>query len=90
MTERHSNPIEEGIYRIVAAQFGIARSSITAETNFEEMGADIYDVVTLAVSVEQAFGVVIPDQVVDTLLTVGDLIAVVKGGGQSVSPPISL
>ena len=89
MAERRLKPVEEEIYRIVAAQFHTAPSSIAPETSFEDMGSDIYDVVALAVSVEEAFGVVIRDEVVDTLLTVGDLIAVVKGGGQSVSRPIS-
>jgi acyl carrier protein len=74
------SPIDPGeaISDIIAVQLGVARTSITSATSFEEMGADIYDLAVIIVSLEEALGVVIDDQEVDRLLTVGDLIAEVK------------
>src|SRR5690349_4597420 len=53
------SPIDvgEAISDIIAAQLGVARASVTSATTFEEMGADIYDMAEMTVSIEEAFGV---------------------------------
>ena len=77
--------IEAQIFNAIAIQLGVPRASVTSAASFEEMGADICDIAELIVLVEDAFGVEIPPDHVDRLLTVGDLIAEVKC--RRVEPP---
>jgi acyl carrier protein len=72
------NSIDEKVSNIVISQLSIDSASITPTTSFEEVGAGIFDMAQLIVSVEEAFNIEVTDEDADRLLTVGDLIAYVK------------
>ena len=54
--------ILEKIQQILAQQFEVSADSISADTNIvDDLGADSLDVVELIMSVEDEFGVQIPE-----------------------------
>ncbi len=70
----------EKIIKMVAEQFMIDESEITADTSFtDDLGADSLDVVELTMALEESFS--LPDTPEDELMnihTVGDLAAYVS------------
>lgn len=72
--------IFEKIRDIVSEQFSLDPERVTEETDFlEELGADSLDVVELAVSVEDEFGIPeIGEEDILKIHTVGDLVAYVR------------
>ena len=70
----------EKIIKMVAEQFMIDESEITAETSFtDDLGADSLDVVELTMALEESFS--LPDTPEEELMnihTVGDLAAYVS------------
>lgn len=66
----------EKVKNILAEQFDVEEDSITAETNLQEdLGADSLDVVDLLMSIEDEFETEIPDEEVENIHTVGDLVS---------------
>ena len=62
----------EKVQNILADQFEVAADSISADTNIvDDLGADSLDVVELIMSVEDEFGISIPDEDATELMTVG-------------------
>lgn len=58
----------------LAEQFEVPEDSITADTNIiDDLGADSLDVVELIMSVEDEFGIQIPDEDAADLTTVGKI-----------------
>lgn len=69
----------EKIQSVLAQQFEVAADSITEETNIvDDLGADSLDVVELIMSVEDEFGLSIPDEDAAELTTVGKLIEYIE------------
>ncbi|MBQ2618697.1 MAG: acyl carrier protein [Oscillospiraceae bacterium] len=68
--------IFETVQRIVSQQFSVDAERITESTDFQdELGADSLDVVELAVSVEDEFGIgEIAEEDILKIHTVGDLV----------------
>ena len=67
--------IEERVHNIVCEQLGTTRDKITPETHFiNDLGADSLDTVELVMAFEEEFGVEIPDDAAETILTVGDAV----------------
>ena len=66
---------------LVAEQFAVDEEEITMDSEFEaDLGADSVDIVELAMSVEDAFEVgELPEAVVTTLKTVGDVVNYIAG-----------
>ncbi len=70
-------------------QTGAAPDRLTPDTRFnEDLHADSMDVVELILEIEEEFGVVIPDEEVPNLKTVGDTIRFIEnhGGVVTVTP----
>ena len=64
--------ILEKIQQILAQQFEVSADSISMETNIvDDLGGDSIDVVGLIMSVEEEFGIAIPDADAVELSTVG-------------------
>lgn len=66
------------IEKIVSEYKEIEAGSLTAETTFEELELDSLDIVDMAMSCEDAFGVSV--EVDENMKTVGDLIALIQAG----------
>lgn len=68
--------IFETVQRIVSQQFSVDAERISENTDFQdELGADSLDVVELAVSVEDEFGIgEIAEEDILKIRTVGDLV----------------
>ena len=69
----------EKVKNILAEQFDVEEDSITAETNLQEdLGADSLDVVDLLMSIEDEFETEIPDEEVENIHTVCDLVSYIE------------
>ena len=66
----------EKIRKIIVEQFGLSEEAVTEETGFvTDIGADSLDVVELAMSVEDTFGIgEISEEDIRSIQTVGDLV----------------
>ncbi|MBR3145465.1 MAG: acyl carrier protein [Clostridia bacterium] len=69
----------EKLKDILAEQLEADKDNITLETDIAgELGADSLDVVELAMSVEEEFNVIIPDEEIENLKTVGDVVEFIQ------------
>lgn len=67
--------MEERLRKIIAEQLGVEESKVVPEATFAgDLDADSLDLVELIMSLEEAFGVEIPDEDAEKLLTVQDAI----------------
>ena len=66
----------EKVKMILSSQFDVEEDSITPETNIaDDLGADSLDVVDMLMSLEDEFDVEIPDEEIERIRTVGELVA---------------
>ena len=69
----------EKVKTILANQFDVDADTITAETNvMEDLGADSLDVVDMLMSLEDEFDVEIPDEEIEKMRTVADVVAYIE------------
>lgn len=67
------------VKKIIADQLDIDPDSITQESTItEDLGADSLDVVDLVMSFEDEFDVEIPDDAVETIRTVSDIVKFIE------------
>ncbi len=75
--------IFEKVKSIIAEQLDIDADSITYESSItDDLGADSLDVVDLVMSFEDEFGVEIPDDAVETIRTVSDIVKYIEDNQQ--------
>lgn len=65
----------EKLCALIADQFGVEASDVTAETSFvEDLGADSVDLVDLSMALEEEFGMdEMNEEDLTSIVTVGDL-----------------
>ena len=64
---------------IIVDQFDVDSDEVTAESSIiDDLGADSLDVVDLISAVEDEFDVQIPDEKVEGIKTVGDIVAFIE------------
>ena len=69
----------EKIKEILASQLDADIDSMTAETRIaEDLGADSLDVVELLMSIEDEFSVEIPDEAIESIKTIGDVVKYIE------------
>ena len=69
------NDIEGRVRKIVVEHLGVEEEKVTKEARFiDDLGADSLDTVELVMAFEEEFGVEIPDDAAETILTVGDAV----------------
>jgi acyl carrier protein len=67
--------VAERVKKIVVDHLGVEADKVVESSNFmEDLGADSLDTVELVMAFEEEFGVEIPDDAAETILTVGDAI----------------
>lgn len=65
----------EKVRDILTGQLDVEESAVTMEALIQEdLGADSLDIVDIAMSLEDEFDMEIPDEAVETIRTVGDLV----------------
>ncbi len=63
------------VKQIIASQLSIEESKLTETTNIaEELGADSLDLVEILMSLEDEFGISIPDEAIPTIKTIKDIV----------------
>ena len=66
---------EEKVKKIVMDHLGIEESKISLDSKFiDDLGADSLDTVELVMAFEEQFGIEIPDDAAETILTVQNAI----------------
>ena len=66
--------VEKRVTEIIIEQLGVSEDQIKPEAKFvEDLGADSLDQVELVMALEEEFDAEIPEEDVDTLQTVGDV-----------------
>ena len=69
----------EKVKKVVCEELGVQESEVTMEASFvDDLGADSLDVVELVMALEDAFGIDIPDDDVNGLKTVGDVVRYIE------------
>ena len=66
--------LQERLYALVANQLGLEREELAPEAHIlDDLGADSLDVVELVMALEESFDIVVPDEDVERLQTIGDV-----------------
>jgi acyl carrier protein len=69
----------EKIRQILCEQLDVEEDDITLESNIaEDLGADSMDVVDLIMSIEDEFEIEVPDDKVEGIKTVGDVVGYIE------------
>ena len=72
--------MENKIKSIIVEQLGVKAEEVTLEAKImDDLGADSLDAVELVMALEEEFGIEIPDEDAEKLITVGDVIKYVEG-----------
>lgn len=70
----------EKVKAILSEQFDVEEDSITADSKItEDLGADSLDVVDLLMSLEDEFEIEVPDDEIENIKTVGELVKYIEG-----------
>lgn len=71
--------IAEKVKSIIVDKLGVESSEVVEEASFmNDLGADSLDTVELIMEFENQFGVSIPDEDAEKIVTVGDAISYIK------------
>ena len=71
--------IEDKTREIIVEQLGVNPEQVAPNARFiEDLGADSLDTVELVMAFEEEFGVEVPDEEAEKLLTVGDVVRYVE------------
>jgi len=70
-----SPELETRLKKIVAEQLGVDESKIVPARFSDDLNADSLDLVEMIMSLEEEFGVEIPDEDAEKILTVGDALS---------------
>lgn len=64
---------------IIVEQLDVEEDAVTMEASItDDLGADSLDVVDLVMSIEESFDVEIPDEEVENIKTVGDIVKYIQ------------
>ena len=64
---------------IIVEQLDVEEDAVTMEASItDDLGADSLDVVDLVMSIEESFDVEIPDEEVENIKTVGDIVKYIE------------
>ena len=70
---------QDKIMQIIADQLGVKKEEVTDNAKFvDDLGADSLDTVELVMALEEEFGIEIPDEEAEKLVTVGDALRYIE------------
>ncbi len=65
----------EKVQKLIAQQFGIDAAKVTMESDLvKDLGADSLDIADLIMTLEDEFGVTVPDEMANDFLIVGNIV----------------
>lgn len=71
--------IEAKVKQIIVDQLGVDEEEVTPEAKFiDDLGADSLDTVELVMALEEEFGIEIPDEDAEKIITVHDAIEYIR------------
>ncbi|MDB4265444.1 acyl carrier protein [bacterium] len=71
--------IQEKVTEIIVEQLGVSADQVKLESKMiEDLGADSLDAVELVMAVEEEFGIEVPDEDAEKLISVGDIVSHVE------------
>ncbi len=70
---------QDKIKQSIADQLGVKKDEVTDNAKFvDDLGADSLDTVELVMALEEEFGIEIPDEEAEKLITVGDALRYIE------------
>ena len=70
---------QDKVKQIIADQLGVKKDEVTDNAKFvDDLGADSLDTVELVMALEEEFGIEIPDEEAEKLVTVGDALRYIE------------
>ncbi|EGC03893.1 MAG: acyl carrier protein [Ruminococcus sp.] len=73
------NMVFDKIREIIVEQLDVDEDKVTTDASItEDLGADSLDVVDLVMSIEESFDLEIPDEEVENIKTVGDIVKFIE------------
>lgn len=71
--------IIEKVKELVAEQLGIEKDTITVESNIiEDLGADSLDTIEMLMTLEDEYGISIPDDKIGQIKTIGQIVELIE------------
>ena len=69
----------EKVRELVAEQLGISQDTIKLESNIlEDLGADSLDVIEMLMTLEEEYGITIPDEQISQVKTIGQIVDLIE------------
>ena len=72
--------VDEKVKSIIMEQLGVEEEEVTVAASFaDDLGADSLDQVELVMALEEEFGIEVPDDAVENIRTIGDIVTYLGG-----------
>ncbi len=69
----------EKVTEVISEQLGVAKDTITNNSNIlEDLGADSLDIIEMLMTLEEEYGITIPDEKINQVKTVGEICALIE------------
>ena len=69
----------EKVAEVIAEQLGISKDTITLQSNvLEDLGADSLDIIEMLMTLEEEYGITIPDEKINQVKTVGGICELIE------------
>ena len=76
--------LAERVNAIITDQLGVENDALSPEANLlDDLGADSLDVVELVMALEEEFGIEVPDDDVEEIRTIGDIVKYVQARAEA-------
>ena len=75
MDSTQTDPIQSQIIELIAKSKQLDPAALRPDTTFDELNIDSLDKINLSFEVEELYSIAIPDDALNSLRTIGDVIA---------------